>query len=181
MNDLGERLRLHRESAGLSQRALAKRAEVPSSSVSLIENAKVSPSVSSLKRLLDALGVSLSQFFGDDEPDKRQTVFRQTEMPQLGRGGVSYRQVGKNLRRSTIQMLHEEYAPGSSSGKVPLSHEGEEVGIVISGHLELTVDGQTHVLGPGDSYLFKSTRPHRFSNRGSDRCIVVSACTPPSF
>ncbi len=181
MDDVGQRLRLHREHAGLSQRGLAKRAGVPSSSVSLMESGKISPSISSLKRLLDALGVSLSQFFGEDEPQKRQTVFRQAEMPQLGRGGVSYRQVGKNLKHSTIQMLYEEYAPGSSSGKIPLSHEGEEAGIVISGHLELTVDGETQILGPGDSYLFRSTRPHRFDNRGNDRCIVVSACTPPTF
>lgn len=181
MTDIGNRLRAHRENAGLSQRLLAKRAGMPSSSVSLIENEKVSPSVSSLKRLLDALGVSLSQFFGDGIPDSKQTVFRRSELPQLGRGGISYRQVGKNLHHHKIQMLFEEYAPGSSSGKAPLKHEGEEAGIVIEGNLELTLDGKTIVLGPGDAYLFESSRPHRFHNKGSQICVVVSACTPPSF
>ncbi len=178
---IGDRLRGHRERAGLSQRALARRAGVPSSSVSLIENDKISPSVSSLKRLLDAIGISLSQFFSDNAPSENSTVFRSAEMPQLGRGGVSYRQVGQNLHQRKIQMLFEEYAPGSSSGKAPLTHQGEEAGIVIEGLLELTVDGETTVLRPGDAYLFDSTRPHRFQNKGSDVCIVVSACTPPSF
>jgi transcriptional regulator with XRE-family HTH domain len=181
MDDVSKRLKTYRENAGLSQRALASRAGVPSSSISLIENRKVSPSVSSLKRLLDALGVSLSEFFGEDEPRPRQTVFRKSEMPQLGRGEISYRQVGRNLRDRAIQMLFEEYAPGGSSGKVPLVHQGEEAGIIIEGRLEVTVDGKTEVLGPGDGYLFDSTRPHRFHNRGEVPCIVVSACTPPSF
>lgn len=181
MDDVGKRLRAHREHSGLSQRALAKRAGVPSSSVSLIENDKVSPSVGSLKRLLDVLGVSLSQFFGEAVSDDRQTIFRRSELPQLGRGGVSYRQVGKNLRDHRIQMLFEEYEPGSSSGKAPLSHEGEEAGIVVEGYLEVIVDGRATILGPGDAYLFDSTRPHQFRNRGDSKCVVVSACTPPSF
>jgi uncharacterized cupin superfamily protein len=102
-------------------------------------------------------------------------------MQQIGRGGVSYRQVGRNLLNHRIQMLYEEYAPGSSSGKAPLVHEGEEAGIVIEGNLELTIDGEITFLGPGDAYLFQSSRPHRFRNKGSQICIVVSACTPPSF
>ena len=181
MANIGMLLRRHREHSGMSQRALAKRAGVPSSSVSLIENDKVSPSVSSLKRLLDALGVSLSQFFGEQAPNPRQIFFRKGELPELGRGGISYRQVGKNLHESSIQMLLEEYAPGSSSGKPPLTHEGEEAGIVIEGKLEVTVDGTTIVLGPGDAYLFQSMRPHSFQNKGTKPCVVVSACTPPTF
>lgn len=178
---IGKQLRLWRERAGVSQRSLAKRAGVPSSSVSLIENDRISPSVSSLKRLLDAMGISLSEFFSDEVPTESKTVFRSAELPQLGRGGVSYRQVGRNLHHRKIQMLYEEYQPGSSSGKAPLVHEGEEVGIVIDGTLELTVDGEMSTLGPGDAYLFESSRPHSFRNKGSRVCIVVSACTPPSF
>lgn len=43
-----------------------------------------------------------------------------------------------------------------------LQHEGEEGGVVVYGRFELTVDGQTRVLGPGDAYLFPSTLLHRF-------------------
>jgi len=37
------------------------------------------------------------------------------------------------------------------------------------------------VLSVGDAYHFNSRLPHRFRNPGSDVCIIVSACTPPSF
>ena len=61
--DLGIRLRVLRERAGLSQRALAKRASVTNSTISLIESGKVNPSVSALKRVLDGIPIGMSEFF----------------------------------------------------------------------------------------------------------------------
>ena len=47
--------------------------------------------------------------------------------------------------------------------------------------IELTVNGQIYLLGPGDAYYFDSRLPHRFRNTGKETCRLVSACTPPSF
>ena len=62
-----------------------------------------------------------------------------------------------------------------------MSWRGEEGGIVLSGRLEVTVDAERRILGPGDAYSFDSRRPHRFRCVGPNPCEVVSACTPPSF
>jgi mannose-6-phosphate isomerase-like protein (cupin superfamily) len=62
-----------------------------------------------------------------------------------------------------------------------LVHEGEEGGVVISGRIEVTVDDQRRILGPGDAYYFESRQPHRFRCVGPNPCEVVSACTPPTF
>lgn len=59
-------------------------------------------------------------------------------------------------------MLIEEYAVGAESGRTALSHEGEECAVVIEGRLEVTVSGQSRILGPGDAYYFSSLLPHRF-------------------
>jgi mannose-6-phosphate isomerase-like protein (cupin superfamily) len=47
--------------------------------------------------------------------------------------------------------------------------------------LELTVADQVRILSAGDAYLFNSRLPHRFRNTGNEECVVVSACTPPTF
>jgi mannose-6-phosphate isomerase-like protein (cupin superfamily) len=88
--------------------------------------------------------------------------------------------VGPSVEGRSIQILHERYAPGADTGKVSLHHEGEEGGVVIRGELELTVDGERYVLKPGDAYYFKSSRPHRVRNIGTEECEIVSACSPPS-
>jgi mannose-6-phosphate isomerase-like protein (cupin superfamily) len=124
---------------------------------------------------------SLSEFFSFDIPKKQQCFFRNEELCQISRGAVTYRQVGSDLSSSTLQMLYEIYQPGASSGRIPLTHEGEEGAIVVQGRLEVTVGEETRILGPGDAYLFASTVPHSFRNVGDAPCIVISACTPPSF
>jgi mannose-6-phosphate isomerase-like protein (cupin superfamily) len=83
--------------------------------------------------------------------------------------------------RHALQVLHETYPPGADTGPDMLSHEAEEAGIVVSGIIEVTVGDQVRVLNPGDGYIFDSRKPHRFRNIGSTPCVIVSACTPPTF
>ncbi len=178
---LGPRLRGLRQRAGLSQRELARRARVSNGAISTIEADKVSPSVSALRQILSALGLSMGEFFADREPSGEQVVFRAGELTEIAGGAVSYRQVGANLRGRALQMIHERYRPGAHSGPHLLSHQGEEAGLVVKGRLTLEVDGRRHELGPGDAYCFDSRRPHSFANSGEAELIIVSACTPPTF
>ena len=188
--DIGSRLRSVREQRGLSQREMAQRAGLTNGAVSLIEKNKSSPSVSSLKRLLDAVPMSLSEFFSEVEeigPPKyfyANGEFTELSPQDIGlseaAARVSLRQLG-NASRHAIQMLHETYPPGSDTGPDMLMHESEEAGVVVSGVIEVTVADQVRVLNPGDGYLFDSRLPHRFRNIGSTNCVIVSACTPPTF
>lgn len=177
--EVGLRLKTLREKLGLSQRTLARMAGVPSSTISLIESARTNPSVGSLKRILDAAGSSLADFFSFDLKLEDKVFFAAHELSEISRGEVSYRQVG--LGKSALQILYERYRPGADSGRVLLTHEGEEGAIIIQGELLVTVGDQTRTLKAGDAYLFPSTLPHRFRNTGDIDCIVVSACTPPTF
>ena len=179
--DVGERLRRVREARGVSQRELARRAGISNATISQIESNTINPSVGALKRILDAIPLALSDFFADVAPERDQVFFRAGDMMEIGRGGVSYRQVGRDLTGRALQIIRERYEPGAESGRIRLRHEGEEGGIVLSGQLEVIVAEQRAVLGPGDAYYFKSTEPHRFRNVGDRPCEVVSVCTPPSF
>lgn len=179
--DIGGRLRHLRMLHGLSQRELARRTGVTNSSISLIESNGTNPSVGALKRILDGIPVGLAEFFAFEPERPRKVFYAAEDLVEIGRGPVSYRQVGETMFGRSLQILRECYQPGADTGKVPLSHEGEEGGVVISGRLEVRVEDERRILGPGDAYSFESRRPHRFRCIGSDPCEVVSACTPPSF
>jgi transcriptional regulator with XRE-family HTH domain len=178
---LGRRLRTLRQRAGLSQRELARRAHVSNGAISTIEADKVSPSVSALRRILSALGLSMGEFFAESGAVDEQVVYRARELTEIAGGAVSYRQVGADLRGRTLQMIHERYRPGARSGRHLLSHQGEEAGLVIQGRLALEVDGRRYELEHGDAYRFDSRRPHSFANAGDTDLVIVSACTPPTF
>jgi transcriptional regulator with XRE-family HTH domain len=180
--ELGGRLRAVRQMQGLSQRELAKRAGVSNAIISLIEQNRTSPSVGLLKKVLAGVPMSLADFFAGELTPRRQVFFSARELTEIaGRGGLSYRQVGRDLAGRAIQILHERYAPGADTGETLLRHDAEEGAVVIRGRLEVTVGDQRRVLEPGDAYYFDSRLPHRFRNIGEEECEVVSACTPPSF
>ena len=179
--DVGARLRSVRTTFGLSQRELARRAGVTNGLISLIEQNRVSPSVSSLKKVLDGVPMSLAEFFTLDLSAAPQAFFSAEELLELGNSEVSLRLVAAQRAGRQLTVLHERYAPGAATGEEMLAHRGEEAGIVIKGRVELTVGGATRVLSPGEAYYFASQLPHRFRNVGREACEIISACTPPTF
>jgi transcriptional regulator with XRE-family HTH domain len=189
--DVGSRLRELRISKGLSQRQLAEASGIANSMISLVEQNRTSPSIASLKKILDGMAVSMSEFFSAESTDEEPVFFRKNDLKEIapfadGQEGqekapkITFRQVG-DASRHQVQMLYEQYVPGADTGEELYAHEAEEAGIVISGHIEVTVGDQVQILGAGDAYLFDSRQPHRFRNVGNTECIVISACTPPSF
>jgi transcriptional regulator with XRE-family HTH domain len=179
--DVGSHLRAVRTMYGLSQRELAKRAGVTNGLISLIEQNRVSPSVSSLKKVLDGIPMSLAEFFTLDLSASPQVFYQGDELTDLGDRSVSLRLVAARRPNRAMSVMHERYAPGADTGADMLRHEGEEGGVVVRGRIELTVGGETRVLSPGDAYYFTSAIPHRFRNVGTEPCEIISASTPPTF
>ncbi len=181
--DIGARLQRVRTAHGLSQRELARRVGVTNSTVSLIEQNKVSPSVSSLKKVLDGIPISLAEFFTLDlDPGPPEAPFyAPDEQPDVGNDGIHYFLVGQHRPQRQMCILREVMPPGSDTGEAMLVHEGEEGGVIVAGRVEVTVGDQARVLGPGEAYYFDSKVPHRFRNVGDDDAVIVSANTPATF
>jgi transcriptional regulator with XRE-family HTH domain len=180
--DIGTRLRVVRQIYGFTQRELARRAGVTNGAISLIEQNRVSPSISSLKKILDGIPLSLADFFTLNFSPSDHVFFAAADLTEIAFGdNISMRMVGRNIQSRALQMLAETYQPGADTGEAMLRHQGEECGIVVSGQLVVTVGAQEKTLGPGDAYYFRSDIPHRFRNPGEVPCVLVSANSPPSF
>jgi transcriptional regulator with XRE-family HTH domain len=152
--DIGARLQLVRKTKGLSQRELAKRVGVTNSTISLIEQNKVSPSVSSLKKVLDGIPISLADFFTMDmETGPVDSPFYACgEQPDVGNNDIHYFLIGQRRPQRQMCILRE-----------------------------VTVGERVRVLGPGEAYYFESRIPHRFRNVGDEDAILFSANTPATF
>lgn len=181
MDNLGQQLKTLRQRRGLSQRKLAHLAGVSNATVSLIEHGRTDPSMGLLRKILDSLGVSFAEFFASEKRTSEKYFYARDELSEIGSGPISYLQVGSDLSEALLQILYERYQPGADTGQSMLSHDAEEGGVVLQGRLELTVGERVQVLTTGDAYRFNSRLPHRFRNTGNEECLVVSACTPPSF
>lgn len=181
-DDIGSRLRTVRQIYGLTQRELARRAGVTNGAISLIEQNRVSPSISSLKKILDGVPLSLADFFTLTFIASDKLFFGAGEFTEIAFGAsISMRMVGQSTKNRALQMLHETYQPGADTGEEMLRHAGEEAGIIVSGCLIVTIGAQERNLQPGEAYYFRSDIPHRFRNPGAEPCVLISASSPPSF
>ena len=113
-------------------------------------------------------------------------VLRAGARPALSEGaprrgkGIKLESLTPFILRGLLQaQLHVVDVGGASDGAI--EHEGEEVGYVVEGRLELTVDGESVVLEPGDSFFFESTRPHSYRNVGDTVARVVWVNSPPTY
>ncbi|TKT69724.1 cupin domain-containing protein [Aquamicrobium sp. LC103] len=187
--DIGARLRVMRGASGLSQRQLAERAGVPHAQISNVEKNKVSPSISTLRKILSGLGVSMADFFEPERQLPAGPFFAADELVDLtskvavnaigdGNGTMFFRQIG-DARNHNLQILHEVYEPDADTGETLLQHASSEGGYVVEGELEVTVGDEVRVLRTGEAYLFDSRVPHRFRNVSRSRTVVISACSPP--
>ena len=94
--DVGERLRFIRNRNKLSLRKLAKRAGVTNSTISLTESNQMNPSVGALKRILDGIPMGTAEFFALKPDRPRKAFYRSKELSEIGKGRISFRQLGDN-------------------------------------------------------------------------------------
>src|SRR3546814_15434164 len=114
--EVGQRLQAIRKAKGLSQRELAKRVNVTNSTISLIEQNKVSPSISSLKKALDRIPISLAEFFTVDlESGEDSAFYPAARQPDLGRDGIELHLGGKGRETGSARCRQRRDTHGNNS------------------------------------------------------------------
>lgn len=173
-----KRLRLQR---GLTQEELADRCELSKGFISLLERDLTSPSIQTLKDILESLGTDLKTFFGDSADEK--VVFTQEDMfvkedPEIMRGFVKW--LVPSAQKNRMEPILIEMAPGGETEEDD-PHEGEEFGYVLAGAIKVVVGDRTMRARKDDSFYFKPTAPHKLINAGKSACRVLWISTPPTF
>lgn len=180
MESLGTKIRALRKSQGFSLKQLAERVGCTASYLSMVENERLDPSVSRLKKIVDALGKTIVDLFG--EPGDGDIIVRKEKRARAAFPGskllieILVLQAPNKKMDARLAIV----APGGGS-EGDYRHPGEEFGLVLKGTLELTVDGASYQLQEGDTFYFHSTRNHRFRNNGDHETQVLWVNHPPSW
>lgn len=183
--EIGPKLRHLRRIKGMTLMDLANAIGCSESLLSKIENEKVRPSVRILHSLVEALDVNVAMLLQEDgaESDvalRPQERFRFGMNGDLHGDGLSMENLIPRPGSSLLQATLVTIQPGGESGGF-IRHAGEEVGYVVEGQLELSLEGRVLTLGVGDSFHFRSDVPHQYRNPGGIVTRVVWVNTPPSF
>ena len=175
---VGKRLRCLRRSQGLSLRSLAARSGLNINTLSMIENGKTSPSVSTLQMLAQALEVPIAYFF-ENEPVQKRVVFTpHDQRPLTLLEHAHLENLGKDLAGSAVQPFVLRLEPAADSGGRPIVHTGYEFVYCLYGGLEYQVEQVVYNLQAGDSLLFESNLPHHWHNRDAGETGILMIFIP---
>ena len=187
----GNRMKCRSRHARLAQRLtlreLADRINCSVSFLSKVENDHIKPSFAMLHRLVRALDINVASLFSEDQNDAGPvSVFQEGSRPVIQldsrgqKGGVKLERLVPAALSPLLEANIHEVAPGAGSRGF-ISHRGEEMGYILQGQLELTVDKKSVLLKTGDVFFFSSERPHGYVNPGKIVTRVLWVNTPPSF
>jgi transcriptional regulator with XRE-family HTH domain len=169
--NVGARLRSMRDRRGYSLRALAERCGLSINAISQIERGENSPTVSTLHRLANALGVQITDFFQEEAKQKTVLVKRDQGLRSQS-NGVVMESLGTGLSNQQLEPFRMVIQPGGGQIDDPVSHSGQEFVHCLEGEIEYTVGGRVVWLEQGDSLLFDATQLHGYRNQ-TDRRVVI--------
>lgn len=184
---IGTKLRHARLLQKLRLKDLADRIGCSESLLSKVENEQVKPSLKILHRLAAELNMSIGVLFSGSDNSQR-IVTKKSERPVIQTNTVG-RPASNGVRLECLVpdpsnkllfgSIHVVEPGAGSVGTI--EHKGEEIGYVLEGELELTVDGTTYQLSTGDSFFFDSSLPHGYVNKGDVTARIIWINTPSTF
>jgi transcriptional regulator with XRE-family HTH domain len=175
--NIGERLRELREARNISMRSLASRSGLSANALSMIERGKASPSVSTLYKLAEALGISITSFFGSNSERKQVVFLKGDERTRVSFTRGVFEGLGGEQFVGRVEPFMLTLENSANSGSRAMSHSGHEFVFCLRGRLEYQVERQVYHLEAGDSLLFAAHLKHKWRNPGKNvatAMIIIS-------
>ena len=173
----GQRIKKFREDRKMSTADLAEKTGQPPEFIEQVESDSLTPPVSFLLQLSNALRIDPSNFLTDQEKiqidGKRQESFvKRTQ-------NYSYRTLTPGAADKHLRSFMVTIEPKEKHKMVEYKHPGEEFIFVYRGELELTLGNKVIFLKQGETIHFDSETKHKLRNVSNQKCeLIVTLYTP---
>jgi transcriptional regulator with XRE-family HTH domain len=178
---LGERIRQRRSQLEISLQELANRTGLTASFLSQVERDVTEPSITSLRRIADALEVPVFYFLLQEATHSPVVRRDQRRILKLHDTAAQWELLSPSDPQLQLEVVLTRLPAGEASGDECTSHPGEECFVVLEGDMEIAVADEVFRLQEGDSVQFHASIPHRIRNCGQKELVVLAAITPPRF
>jgi len=176
---IGEKILALRQASELTQAELADRASLTKGFISQLENDQTSIGVDSLADILDALGVTLAEFFADSTEQK--VVFSPSERVSVDNKGASrFELLVPGSTNNLMDPIMVDLDPGQQLS-ISAPHAGEQFAYVLSGTATLQLSKQVYEVPAKNCFYFISDQRHQISNRSNKKVSFLWVTTPPQM
>ncbi|GLS86498.1 cupin [Cypionkella aquatica] len=177
---MADRLRRLRKANGLSLRQLAVATGTSASFLSQLERGLSGASTSTLIRIANCFGTSISELFAGAD-DGRDPVLRRQMRPSLPVTKGQRKMLLSRRPLTHFETYIAEFDVGGSSGDDAYTHgDSHEMILVLRGQVRLELGGISHELNDGDSVEYATSVPHRVVNIGDGAAEVLFMISPPT-
>ncbi|WP_406676808.1 cupin domain-containing protein [Neomoorella carbonis] len=177
---LGEKIRNLRRERGMSLKDVAEKTGLTSSFLSQVERDLADPSITSLRKIAEALDIPIFYFLLNHEDHSPVVRKDQRKVLRFPRSHLTYELLSPDLNRK-MEVMMGRLEPGAASCDEPLAHPGEECIVVLEGIMEIDIGGEVYRLEAGDSIYYYASIPHKLWSAGNKDLVFISAITPPQF
>lgn len=171
LRSVGRKIRMKRVERGYTLQRVADQTGISAAMLSLVERGKTAPSVGTLVAISSVLDLRVPEILGNIAPAE-QVLTKLASQVTKNLHGVLHRVVTDDNAHG-LQITINEYPRGSANSPEAITHEGFEYGLVLDGKLEVTLDGNKHLLEAGDLISYRSSQSHRIVNRGKKRATAI--------
>ena len=165
-------IRSLRQRKGWTVAALADKVRLDKGYLSRLERGEKSPSVGTLLKIAEALGVQIGHLFGETTVDEAITVVRSSELLSFSKGKSPKSQIilpAGGHRRLSAFMIE----PGLERESSKTEHPGDEFLYVLEGVVEVAFPDRTITLDAGDCLHFDGHLRHQLRRVGSESPKVL--------
>ncbi|KAB8162009.1 cupin domain-containing protein [Streptomyces sp. 3MP-14] len=180
---LAGNLRRLRAERGLTLEALAARAGISRSMLIQIEQARTNPSVGTVVKVGDALGVSVTTLL-DTQPRPTVRLFTAEQTVRLWHteAGSHSTLLAGTEAPGPLELWRWRLMPGEGHEADAHPHGTTELIHVVEGELTLRVDEEDQPVPAGASAAFESHVPHGYHNRGAEPVeLIMAVVVPPAL
>ncbi len=178
---IGERLKRLRLANSLTQEELAGRADLTKGYISQLENDATSPSIATLKDIVDVFGVTMEEFFAESSRGEDVVFGIESRVQSTGENdGIKVELLVPGAQNREMDPALVTLKPGEEMDRQDY-HEGEEFGYVLSGKIQLQLDELFHTVKKGECFYFSSDKKHSVKNTGKTEAKILWVVTPPTF
>lgn len=177
---IGERLKRLRMINSLTQEELASRADLTKGYISQLENDTTSPSIATLKDILDVFGVSMQEFFSETTDENIVYGKDARVQPTDVEDKIKVELLVPGAQNREMDPVLVTLDPGAEMDEQPF-HEGEEFGFVLLGKVQLRLDDRLYTVKKDECFYFTSDKKHAVKNIGRGPVKILWVVTPPTF
>lgn len=180
--EIGRYIRNLRRRKGVSLREMAKLADLAPASISAIENGHTSPTLSTLHKLLVALGTDFVGFFSSPVEDTEEPVFRRGDMKVASDRDRQYVFLFPRKSGIRFEAILETISPREKESEWERL-DCDMAGVVLGGgpaSLEVK-DAGSWTVRKGDSFYVREGAEHRAVNQGASSLRLLTIYYPPRY